>query len=250
MIMRFGYFGFMFLIAFTAAADVNAQNAEILHAIIGETDQKTPEVSTDHVRRIIADRGSLLIDTRPRAEFANGHIPTANNPVGSPAEISNLIEKLVAGDKARELVLYCNGPYCQASRRLAATLLDSGFTNVRRYQLGMPIWRALGGPTEIELDGATRIYKNDQTAVFLDARSAEDFAKGSLSRAQNLPPDQALTVQGKPMPLDDFNTRIVVFGRDAADARALADALSKRPWHNVAYFAGGFTELSAATSGK
>lgn len=48
------------------------------------------------------------------------------------------------------------------------------------------------------------------------------------------------------MPLDDFNTRIVLFGRDAQQARELAEALSKRPWHNVSYFAGTFESLNAA----
>ena len=48
------------------------------------------------------------------------------------------------------------------------------------------MWRALGGPIVIELDGILRIAKTDQTAVFIDARSAEQFAKGSLPGARNL----------------------------------------------------------------
>ena len=160
------------------------------------------------------------------------------------------LEQLVGGDKSKALVLYCNTPYCQASRRMSVQLLDAGFTNVRRYQLGMPIWRALGGPTEVELEGVVRIFKYDQTAVFLDARSAAEFAKGSLPGAYNLPLEAAADVKGSPMPLDDFNTRIVLFGRDATQARALADALSKRPWHNVAYFPGSFEKISAALIAK
>jgi rhodanese-related sulfurtransferase len=180
----------------------------------------------------------------------NGHIPGANNPEGPPEKVVAKVEQLVGGDKSKALVLYCNGPFCEASRRMSVQLLDAGFTNVRRYQLGMPIWRALGGPTEIELEGVVRISKSDQTAVFFDARSAEEFAKGSLPGAHNLTPEAAAKVKGSPMPLDDFNTRIVLFGRDAAQARALADALSKRPWHNVAYFPGSFEMLSAALKAK
>jgi rhodanese-related sulfurtransferase len=119
---------------------------------------------------------------------------------------------------------------------------------VRRYQLGMPIWRALGGPTEIELEGVVRIYKVDQTAVFFDARSAEEFAKGSLPGAHNVPADKLSSgaLKMAPLPENDFNTRIVLFGRDAAQARALADALSTRPWHNVTYFPGTFETLRSA----
>ena len=36
-----------------------------------------------------------------------------------------------------------------------------------------------------------------------------------------------------PLPVNDFNTRIVLFGRDAAQARALADAMGRTPYQNV-----------------
>ena len=154
----------------------------------------------------------------------------------------------MSGDKSKALVLYCNGPFCQASRRLSEQLVAAEFTNVRRYQLGIPIWRALGGPTEIELEGILRIFKVDQTAVFFDARTAEEFAKGSLAEAHNVPADKLASdgLTKAPLPTDDFNTRIVLFGRDSGQARILADALSKSPFHNVAYFPGTFDTLRAA----
>ena len=80
----------------------------------------------------------------------------------APSEQIAAVERLVNGNKAAALVLYCNGPYCQASRRLGEQLAAAGFTNVRRYQLGMPVWRALGGPTVIELNGILRIAKADR----------------------------------------------------------------------------------------
>jgi hypothetical protein len=36
----------------------------------------------------------------------------------------------------------------RSSQTTAEQLVAAGFTNVRRYQLGIPVWRALGGPTE------------------------------------------------------------------------------------------------------
>lgn len=236
--------------AMLASSGAFAQNINIYQAIIGESDQKTQEISTEQMRRILSDGSALILDTRMRDEFVNGHIPGANNLKGTQKEAVAAVEQLVGGDKSKALVLYCNGPFCQASRRLSNQLLDAGFTNVRRYQLGMPIWRALGGPTEVELKGVVRIFKKDQTAVFLDARPTEEFARQSLPRTQNLPAEKAATVQGSPMPLDDFNTRIVVFGTNAAQARALADGLSKRPWHNVAYFPGSFETLAAELKGN
>jgi hypothetical protein len=62
-------------------------------------------------------------------------------------------------------VVYCNGPFGGLGRRAARDLLALGHTNVRCYQLGMPVWRALGGVTEIELDGIKHLCEKDQTAV-------------------------------------------------------------------------------------
>lgn len=236
-----------------------AQTASIYQATLMEPGAKTAEVSTEQLRQILSDGTAVVLDTRPRVEFEAGHIPGAHVLDSAPNNQISAVERLLKGNKAAALVLYCNGPYCQASRRLAEQLIAAGFTNVRRYQLGMPVWRALGGPTVVELDGVRRILKLDRSAVFIDARPAETFAKGSLPGARNLTPEtlgstikrmMSGQVDNAPLPLDDFNRRIVLFGKDAAEARRLADAMSKRPWHNVAYFPGSYQELAAAVQGK
>jgi rhodanese-related sulfurtransferase len=224
----------------------------ILQATIGEQNQKTAEVSTADVRRILADGSAILLDTRKRAEYVAGHIAGAKNvapPQGAPeSAYVKAVEELVGGDKGKALVLYCNGPNCQASKQLSEQLVGAGFTNVRRYQLGLPMWRTLSGPVEIELEGVLRIYKIDQTAVFFDGRSADEFAKRSLPGTHNVPADKvkAEGLRGAPTPSNDFNTRIVLFGRDGAQARVLADALAKTAMQNVSYFPGTFDELASA----
>ncbi len=234
------------------AANVAIAQGSVLQATLGETNQKTGEVSTEEVRRILADGSAMLIDSRKRSEYAAGHIAGAKNaapePGAPPAAFVAEVARLADGDKSKPLVLYCNGQHCQASRQLAAQLLDAGFSNVRRYQLGIPMWRALNGPIEIELDGILRVYKIDQTALFFDARSAADFAKASLPGTHNVPADQlaAGALSKAPMPRDDFNTRIILFGRDRGEARTLADAIGKTAMQNVSYFPGTFDALAAA----
>ena len=44
----------------------------------------------------------------------------------------------------------------------------------------------------------------------------------------------------------DHNTRIIVFGKDRAQARALAEAILAEAFHNVAYFADTFEALRSA----
>jgi rhodanese-related sulfurtransferase len=249
--------GFVAAMMMAATIDVAiAQSNTVFQATLGETNQKTGEVSTEEVRRILADGSAILLDSRKRAEYVAGHIAGAKNvspPVEAPpSAYIAAVEQLVGGDKSKALVLYCNGPQCQASRQLSAQLVAAGFTNVRRYQLGIPMWRTLSGPVEIELDGILRVYKIDQTAMLFDARSVEDFAQDSLAGTHNVPADKLASdgLRKAPMPNNDFNTRIVLFGRDVVQARALADAVGKTPYQNVSYFPGTYDALAAAVRSK
>jgi rhodanese-related sulfurtransferase len=235
-----------------SATSAASHDLGIYQATLAEANQKSRDISTEQMRRILVDGSAVVIDARPRPQFDAGHLPGAL-PLDAPSDAQvAAVEHLVSGDKTKALVLYCNGPYCQASRRLADRLLSAGFTNVRRYQLGIPVWRALGGPIEIEIGGILRVFNKDRTAVFIDARAAGAFAKGSISGARNMPLDDLASGKLKkfPLPEDDFNRRIVLFGQNGKQARRLAEILGKKPWHNVAYFPGSFETLAAALRGN
>lgn len=240
------------LVLATGADAPRAQGNNIYQATLAEPNQKTSEVSTEQLRRILADGSAMVVDTRTRDEFEAGHVPGAHMLDAPPSDHVKAVERLVKGDKAAALVLYCNGPYCQASRRLAEQLVAASFTNVRRYQLGIPIWRALGGPTAIELGGFLRVYKVDLTAVIFDGRSAGEFAKSNLAGTLNVPVDDVIAGRLKklPLPEDDFNRRVVLLGRDAAQAHAIADVLRTRPWHNVSYLSATYDAIAAAVKAK
>jgi rhodanese-related sulfurtransferase len=230
-----------------------AQGTGVLQAIWADTGQTTAEVTTEEVRKILADGSAIVVDTRSAAEFAAGHLPgvrhIATRADGPAAEYVEAVARLAGGQKNAALVLYCNGPFCKRTRSLGKHLVEAGFTNVRRYQLGIPVWRALGGPTAIELDGILRLYGIDRTASFFDARTPVEFARGSLAGAHNVPADGTLEeVMKAPLPRDDFNSRVVLFGRDGAQARKLADTLSQTPFHNILYFPGSYEALAAAVA--
>jgi rhodanese-related sulfurtransferase len=233
-----------------------AEGLTVFQATLGETNQKTGEVSTEEVRRVLADGSAIVLDSRKKSEFSAGHIAGAVNVAPGPDAPASAhvvaVERLVRGDKSRALVLYCNGQFCMQSRQLADQLVAAGFTNVRRYQLGIPMWRTVGGLVEVELEGIARIFQIDRTVVYLDARLPEEFTQGSLPGAYNLPADAAgpNALAKAPLPRDDFNTRIMLFGRDGAQARKLAEIFSKLPYQNVSYFPGTYSELSAALRGK
>lgn len=199
--------------------------------------EKTTDVSTEELRQALVQKNAFVFDARSAREYAISHIPGALN--GTVADIARQVP-----DKAAPIILYCNGPFCPLSKNLADQLLQAGYTNVRRYQLGMPTWRALVGPSQIERDGVRYVLEGDKTAVLFDTRSPDEFNAGSLPGARNLPLadlDKAKT-DGR-LPGQDHNTRIVVFGQDGEQARAVAEALAKLAFDNVTFYNDAFETL-------
>jgi rhodanese-related sulfurtransferase len=237
--------------------------ADIQNAILGESNPRTKEISTEELRRVLADHSATVLDARPFREFAISHIPGARNVAAKPgvpmsAYVSDVAEigRLLGGDSRAALILYCNGPYCGKSKRLAEELLAAGYNNVRRYQLGIPVWRALGEACEIEAEGLRYVLSHDSTAVLIDAREQEEFRAGALPGSRNVP--RSLVLEGKDvgeikrakddgrLPTEDHNTRLIVIARDAAAARYVAQAITHEAFHNVAYFAGSFAQAKSA----
>ncbi len=86
----------------------------------------------------------------------------------------------------------------------------------------------------------------DRTAVFVDGRSAEEFRGGRQPGARNItPPEVTAAKDDGRLPIEDHNTRIIVFGADAEQARAVVTKLAKNAFHNVAFFAGTLDDLVA-----
>jgi len=245
------------------ARATRAQSTNISEAVLGEPGQRTAEVSTAELRRILTDKSAIVLDSRPRLEFAISHIPGAQNVAAKPGVAASMyvsdvaeVGRLVNGNKAAPLVLYCNGPNCGKSKRLAEELLAAGYTNVRRYQLGTPVWRALGGVTEIENEGLRYVLTNDRTAVVIDVRDTAAFHAGTLPNARHIVRSGVL--EGKDMgevrrakddgrlPMNDHNTRIIVIGSNAADARYVAEALAREAFDNVAFYRGMVNEALVA----
>src|SRR5439155_6241007 len=221
----------------------------IAQAILGEVGQPTPEISTDKMVRFLAARSRLVIDVRPYDEFAVSHIPGSVNTAPKPglpmsqytSDVGE-IDKIARGNKSTPVILYCNGPFCGKSKRLAADLLAAGYTNVRRYQLGMPVWRALVGLAEIELSAVQQIYGSDDTAVFVDARPG--MAHGTIRGAVHIPlTEVAAAKDDGRLPMLDHNTRIIVFGENGTEARDVAASLAKNAFANVTFFGGSIDQL-------
>ena len=210
---------------------------------LGEADQKTPEVTTEEVQRILASKSEPLLDVRSAQEYAIAHIP------GSINLYEKEVERIAQAypDKGTRMVLYCNGPFCGKSKRLSDQLFKLGYTNVRRYQLGLPVWRALGNTVQTDVEGFRYVFRGDRTAVYVDARNPSEFAKGSVPGAVNVQAGEAekANEDGR-LPYKDKGTRVIVFAGNADEARKVAEEIARKAYWNSSYFGGAFTELKGA----
>jgi rhodanese-related sulfurtransferase len=118
---------------------------------------------------------------------------------------------------------------------------------VKRYQLGLPVWRALGNTAQTDLEGFRHIFMRDKTAVFVDARSAEEFKAGTVPGAVNIRKGEAKTAnEDGRLPYLDKSTRVIVFGKNARDARIVAEEIAKNAYWKSSYFGGTFEELKVS----
>lgn len=82
----------------------------------------------------------VVVDVRPSAEYAAGHIPDA---VSIPLE--DLEDRIAELPADAEVVAYCRGPYCVLAAE-AVVLLRRGGRRARRLAEGLPEWRLAGLP--------------------------------------------------------------------------------------------------------
>jgi rhodanese-related sulfurtransferase len=94
------------VLALVAAGAAGAQGPNVYQTTLEEANQKTPEVSTDELKRILANGSAVVLDTRPHLEYAMSHIPGARNVapkagVSMSMYVSDVaeVQRLVGGDK-------------------------------------------------------------------------------------------------------------------------------------------------------
>lgn len=225
-------------VLYSAGGDLKEKSGEAVQAI-----QSGVEISTEQLKEILASGKGRVIDVRPPKEYAISHIP------GSTNVFENDIEAMMrlCPDKAAPVVFYCNGPHCHKTVRVAEKLVKNGYTNIKKYHLGLPVWRAVGNTAETDLGGFKHVYGADKTAVFIDARSPEEYKAGTAPGSVNMKPGEAEAANrdGR-LPYTDHGTRIIVFGSGPDQARRLAEEIAQRAYWNSGYFSGTYEDLKKA----
>jgi rhodanese-related sulfurtransferase len=122
----------------TLAASRLAEVERLTAAYLGARDELEPVTREELARRLQDGDNLVVLDVRPAAEYAAGHLPGAVSiPV---AELRRRLAELPAD---REVVAYCRGPYCAFAHEAVVLLREAG-VSARRLEDGLPEWQAAG----------------------------------------------------------------------------------------------------------
>ena len=133
----------------TALRDVAREHVAGLERLAGAYlgDRDGLEViDRDELAARIRRRQVVLLDVRPTAEFASGHIAGARS-----LPITELRRRLKSLPKDADVVAYCRGPYCVYADDAVRELRRKGF-RARRLVDGFPEWKRAGLPVAAGLD--------------------------------------------------------------------------------------------------
>ena len=132
--------------AWVALRDLAGERLDALPSLaaayLGDRDE-LQTITRDELDERLQRGDLVLIDVRPEAEYAAGHIPGAIST--PPDQLDHALEELPDED---EVVAYCRGPYCVYADDAVRTLQARG-RQAMRLEDGLPEWRRNGGTIEV-----------------------------------------------------------------------------------------------------
>lgn len=210
------------------------------------------EVPVDFVKNAMDGKTEMvLVDSRPKeGKYDQGHIPTAIN---IPDTHFEKMTNLLPAKKDTLLVFYCGGFDCKLSHKSASKAIKMGYTNVKVFSAGYPAWQEMAAKagnsvtvaqeSQVKkgaLEGAIEtaafekiIADNPSSVMLIDVRDPDEFAKGSIKTAVNIPVDK-LENQVKTLPSD--KPIIFVCGTGARSGEAFYMLKDLRPEMKEVYY--------------
>jgi len=124
------------------AAEHIGQIERLARDYLGERDGLEPLPRAELARRLKA-RDVVMLDVRPAAEYAAGHIAGARS-----VPVDEIQRRLKEIPKTRRIVAYCRGRYCVYADDAVRILRRKGY-RAERLEDGFPEWRDEGLPVAI-----------------------------------------------------------------------------------------------------
>ena len=171
---------------------------------------KSPWVSTNYIKMVLNDRDrvALIVDARPAIKYNEGTVPGALN---LPFQEWEKLKGLLPSDKNSQLIFFCGGFKCDLSHKSAAKAREMGYTDVRTYAEGWPVWKerstrafAMVNPKEggrtVAGEAGPVLYEGEiareellkllaeqpEKLLLVDVRPAAEYEKAHLPAAVNI----------------------------------------------------------------
>lgn len=109
--------------------------AEVERAARDYLGAEVEAIGRDELVERLARGDVVLVDVRPEAEYAAGHIDGARS-----IPLEELERRLAELPPGREVIAYCRGPFCAFAHDAVRRLRAAGH-NARRLEDGWPEWR-------------------------------------------------------------------------------------------------------------
>jgi hydroxyacylglutathione hydrolase len=204
------------------------------HGPLVTTAPALPPVDAGHVRRLLAE-GGYLVDVRPVADYAAGHIP-GSVAIPLRASYATWLGWLLPPDAPIVIVRNTD----QDPADILWPALNVGYPTIAgELAGGVTAWTASGAPLR-----TTRLVKPSDvdTPVVVDVRQHQEHATGHLPGAHLIElgslPGHAAELPGGPA------TVICTHGERSATAASLLERAGR---HDLAILAGGPADWAAAT---
>lgn len=200
----------------------------------------------------------LIIDARPYKTYFDEHIPNAIQ-----ADDITFAQKYLGTapvNKETEIIIYCGGFSCGKSHSIAEDLLANGYTEVKVFAGGVPVWKESNLPTfgmlgngrgfNVSEGKVNRALTPDQfvdkinsEATVLDVRSEEERSHGAIPNSIHIP-DAEIHADPKAiadqLPADK-NTTIVIHCASGARAAGVVDKIADLGYKNTYYLNNSIT---------
>ena len=124
------------------ATEHHAQMDELANAYLGDR-SALEQIDRTELARRIRTGNLIVIDVRPAAEYAAGHVTGARS-----IPFDKLASQIRTLPKEIEVVAYCRGPFCVLADDAVRLLRRRGH-RARRLEDGYPEWHRARLPTEI-----------------------------------------------------------------------------------------------------
>ncbi len=190
--------------------------------------------TVEELAAFIRDGGDyVLVDTRAAGRYESGHIPTA---VHLPAEAPPYDKQW----KARTVIFYSGDSRDPSAYEAYQAALEAGFGRVKLFPGGMYEWLRAGQYIEAGAGFLRRQLEEKRAVAVVDIRQKGSVPDGFIPGAFHLPLEElgygrivpVLDLGGSYMDLYSYQARptLVIYGDDAADARARQAARKIAAW--------------------